>query len=345
MENFYIFALYIFISLAIGAAFGWAIVYFYLKNKHNQEMANAVPAEEALEAKKQLDALTTEKAKIDERARILSADLEKADIELSRQREEVKTLSGELSGKNAEYSALNEKLVQQKAELENMRDKLSTEFENVANKIFEEKNKIFRDQSQVGLNLTLNPLKDKIKSFEERVNQIHNEDTNSRGSLLEKIKQLSELNAKVTEQAENLTSALKGKSKIQGDWGEMVLEEMLQAMGLEKGVHYSWQKKIKDEEDPRKSKQPDIIINLPDKRHIIVDSKVSLSAYNDYYNTKDETSKSLFLTKHLESVTNHINELAAKNYQDIYSINSLDFVLMFMPIEGALHAALEEAKS
>ncbi|MCG2726892.1 MAG: DNA recombination protein RmuC [Elusimicrobia bacterium] len=332
----------ILIYAAIGAVLSWIIVYFYLKSKY---AAKTVPVEEALEYKKQLETLITEKAKIDERAQILSANLEKADIELSKQREEIKIITGNLAGKNAELSALNEKLVQQKAELDNMRDKLSAEFANVANKIFEEKNKIFRDQSQTGLDLMLNPLKDKIKSFEERVNQIHNEDTSSRVSLLEKITQLSELNTKVTEQAENLTSALKGKSKIQGDWGEMVLEEMLQAMGLEKDTHYAWQKKIKEEDDPRKSKQPDIIINLPDNRHIVVDSKVSLSAYSDYYNAEIESSKNLFLAKHLESVTNHINELAAKDYYDIHSINSLDFVLMFMPIEGALHAALEEAKS
>ncbi|MCK4935687.1 MAG: DNA recombination protein RmuC [Elusimicrobiales bacterium] len=339
--------LYILIALVIGAILNWAITYFYLKNKHNLKLAEMVPGVEILELKKQLETMTTEKAKIDERAQMLSSDLDKANIELAKHREEIKIITGSLSGKNAEFSALNEKLVQQKAELENMRDKLSTEFENVANKIFEAKNKTFRDQSQTGLNLMLSPLKDKIKSFEERVNQIHHEDTNDRGSLLEKITQLTELNNKVNQQAENLTSALRGKSKIQGDWGEMVLEEMLQAMGLEKGTHYAWQKKIKDEDDPRKSKQPDIIINLPDSRHIVVDSKVSLSAYNDYYNTdsKDEASKHLFLGKHLESVSNHISELAAKDYHDIYSINSLDFVLMFMPIEGALHAALEEAKN
>ncbi len=339
--------LYLFIALIAGAILSWAITYFYLKNKHNQVLAKMVPEDETIQLKKQLETLTTEKAKIDERAEMLEKDLEKANIELKKQSEEIKIITGDLSAKKAEYSALNEKLVQQKAELENMREKLSSEFANVANKIFEEKNKTFTDQSQVHLNLLLNPLKDKIKAFEERVNQIHHEDTNARGSLPEKITQLQELNTKVTEQAENLTSALKGKSKIQGDWGEMVLEEMLQAMGLEKGTHYAWQKKIKDEEDPRKSKQPDIIINLPDNRHIVVDSKVSLSAYNDYYNadSKDEVSKKLFIKKHLESVTNHINELAAKDYHDLYSINSLDFVLMFMPIEGALHAALEEAKN
>ncbi len=339
--------LYIFIALAVGLVLGCAITFFYLKNVHNLRMANMVPGQETLELKKQLETLTTEKAKIDERAEMLDKNFENAKIELAKQTEEIKIITGELSGKKAEYSALNEKLVQQKADIENMRDKLSMEFKNIANKIFEEKNKTFRDQSQTGLDLMLSPLKDKIKGFEERVNQIHNEDTSSRGSLLEKITQLTELNNKVNQQAENLTSALKGKSKIQGDWGEMVLEEMLQAMGLEKGTHYAWQKKIKDEDDPRKSKQPDIIINLPDSRHIVVDSKVSLSAYNDYYNvdSKDESSKNMFLGKHLESVTNHINELAAKDYHDIYSINSLDFVLMFMPIEGALHAALEEAKN
>ncbi|MBU2530853.1 MAG: DNA recombination protein RmuC [Elusimicrobia bacterium] len=339
--------LYIAIALVVGAILIWLIAYFYLRNEHNIKLSTMVPAQETQELKKQFDTLTTEKAKLDERAKILSEDLEKTNIELTKQREENKIVSSTLSGRNAEFSALNEKLVQQKAELENMREKFTTAFENVANKIFEEKNKTFRDQSQTGLDLMLSPLKDKIKSFEERVNQIHNEDTSSRGSLLEKITQLTELNNKVNAQAENLTSALRGKSKIQGDWGEMVLEEMLQAMGLEKGTHYAWQKKIKDEDDPRKSNQPDIIINLPDNRHIVVDSKVSLTAYNDYYNTdiRDESSRNLFLSKHLKSFTNHINELAAKDYHDIYSINSLDFVLMFMPIEGALHAALEEGKS
>ncbi|MEA3307585.1 MAG: hypothetical protein U9Q34_07350, partial [Elusimicrobiota bacterium] len=185
--------LYIFIALIIGLILSWAITYFYLKNKHNQVLAKMVSSEEALELKKQLDTLTTEKAKIDERAQMLAKDLDTANIELKKQGEEIKIITGTLSGKNAEYSALNEKLVQQKAELENMRNKLSQEFENVANKIFEAKNKTFREQSQTGLDLMLNPLKDKIKAFEERVNQIHHEDTNSRGTLLEKITQLSEL--------------------------------------------------------------------------------------------------------------------------------------------------------
>lgn len=336
--------LYILIALVIGAALAWAITYFYLKNKHNQAMAKTMPADEYRQLKEREENLSTEKAKVEERSQMLSSDLEKVNVELSKQREEVKILSGNLSGKNAEYSALNEKMVQQKAEFENMRDKLGKEFENVANKIFEEKNKSFRDQSQASLDLILVPLKDKLKAFEERANQIHHEDTNARGSLLEKIKQLSELNTKVTEQAENLTSALKGKSKIQGDWGEMVLEEMLQAMGLEKDVHYIWQKKFKEEEDPRKSKQPDIIINLPDDRHIVVDSKVSLKAYSEYFNAKNEAHKIMLLKDHLESVTKHINELAEKDYHDIHDINTPDFVVMFMPIEGSLHSALQEAR-
>ncbi len=326
-----------FLGLAIGAAFG----YFYFHYKNSQK--KVVPFEEFEELRKERENLLLERSRLDEKSTMILEEKVELERRLAMDNEEIKKLTSEVSAKNSEISALNEKLVQQKAELENMREKLKVEFENVANKIFEDKSRTFNQQSKMNLELLLNPLKEKISEFQTRVDRVHSEDIKGQARLLEKIKQLQELNNKVTEETENLTKALKGDSKFRGNWGEMVLEKMLQAMGLEKDVHYFWQKKFKGEDD-RKDKQPDIVINLPDDRHIIVDSKVSLKDYAEYHNSEDEGMKKTFLKRHLESVESHIRDLSEKDYHDIHAISTPDFVIMFMPIEGALNAALEEAR-
>lgn len=238
------------------------------------------------------------------------------------------------------YDAIDEKINSQKEELQSLQEKFTKDFELVANKILEEKTSKFTDQNKTNLDAILNPLKEKIGEFQKKVED-NNEKNIERSANLDKhLTMLKELNQEITQETRSLTQALRGDSKTQGNWGEMHLEAILEKAGLEKGLHYTKETNLKTEDGS--NQRLDYIINLPDDKKLILDSKVSLTAYSNYFDTEDETAKEGFLKQHLASVNGHIKLLGGKDYQKLHDINTPDYVLMFVANEGALTMALKE---
>lgn len=241
----------------------------------------------------------------------------------------------------AEEKAANlERLMASKGEeLEKLNERFKKEFENLANRILDEKSEKFTALNRTQLDIILNPFKEKIKQFEEKVEKTHESELRDRISLKEEIKQLVDLNKQVSEDAANLTNALKGDSKLRGDWGELYLETILEKSGLEKDVHYTTQSGFRDDEG--NMKKPDLIIRLPENKNLVIDSKVSLAAYDRYYAAESEEDRQAQLKNHLSSIRNHIRDLGGKNYQSLHDINSPDYVLMYIPIEPAYTLAVQ----
>lgn len=239
----------------------------------------------------------------------------------------------------SERLAAAEKLqLQQEAE-----QRLSQQFENLANRIFEQNSGNFRELNQNSLDLLLTPLKEQLEGFRRQVGETHAQETAQRHSLKFELERLAELNARMTEEAAALTRALKGDNKQQGNWGEVVLARILSECGLREGHEYHTQVNI--EVDKGKRYQPDVIVHLPQEKDIIIDAKVSLTAYERWYNSDDELEKSVALKEHVASVRNHIRELGRKDYQQLPGVRTLDYVLMFVAVEPAFLTALEAEPS
>lgn len=235
----------------------------------------------------------------------------------------------------SERIASAEKLqLQQEAE-----QRLSQQFENLANRIFEQNAGNFRELNQNSMDLLLTPLKEQLEGFRRQVGETHAQETAQRHNLKFELERLAELNARMTEEAAALTRALKGDSKQQGNWGEVVLARILSECGLREGHEYHTQVNI--EVDKGKRYQPDVIVHLPQEKDIIIDAKVSLTAYERWYNAADDLEKAVALKEHIASVRNHIRELGRKDYQQLPGVRTLDYVLMFVAVEPAFLAALE----
>jgi len=236
-----------------------------------------------------------------------------------------------------ENKNLMEKLQQQKTEIEELQKRLTIEFENIANRVLKERSAEFSFANQKQIGDILNPLKEKIVDFEKKVNETYNNETREKAALKKELEQIININRQMSDDAQKLTLALKGDKKMQGNWGEMQLEQLLEKSGLEKDVHYSKQVNLLNEENRKEI--PDIVINLPDNKHYIIDSKVSLVNYEMYFNTENEEVKQRFMREHIKSIENHIAVLGTKNYQNL--LNSPDFVFMYFALEPALFAALQ----
>ena len=249
-------------------------------------------------------------------------------------------LHKELSSQEQINCHLDEKLNSQKEEVSQLQQRFQTEFENIANRLLEEKSQRFTHQNQQQLNDILNPLRDKIKDFEVNIERKYLDETNQRTTLKTEIDNLVTLNRQLSQDANNLVAALRGDSKTQGDWGEIQLEMLLEKSGLLRGVHFYIQSSFNDHNGQQK--RPDFIIQLPENKQVIIDSKVSLTAYEQFFNSEDTAAKPRFLKAHIESLKNHIRGLSEKNYAGLYQINSPDYVIMFVPIEPALSVALQE---
>jgi len=245
-----------------------------------------------------------------------------------------------LAKKENDFDNLLERHKEQKQEVEQLQEKFTKEFENLANKILEEKTNKFTEQNKENMKTILSPLQEKIQLFEKKVDDTHKESIDYHAALRQQILGLRDMNEKMSKETVNLTKALKGDSKMQGNWGELVLERVLEKSGLEKGREYEVQQSFTNEEGSRVL--PDVIINLPDGKKMVVDSKVSLTAYERFVNEEDDDLKATFLKEHVNSVKRHVDQLSDKNYQDIYEMESPDFVLLFIPIEPALALALNE---
>lgn len=255
-------------------------------------------------------------------------------------RTEKDSLAIQLSKKEVDFENLWERHKEQKNEITELQEKFTKEFENLANKILEEKSAKFTEQNSVNMKNILLPLQDKIQGFEKKVEQTHKESIDYHAALRQQIVGLSEMNAQMSKETLNLTKALKGDSKMQGNWGELVLERVLEKSGLEKGREYEVQQSFTNNEGNRVF--PDVVINLPDGKKMIVDSKVSLVAYEKWINEESEILKIDFLKEHVNSIKRHVEQLGSKNYHDLYQIESPDFVLLFIPIEPAFAIALNE---
>jgi DNA recombination protein RmuC len=251
---------------------------------------------------------------------------------------EINELNRQNSQKTAELIAMTVRLQEQKAEMQQLREKFNLEFKNLANEIFDEKSKKFAEQNKESIGNLLNPLNEKIKDFQKRVEEVYDKESKLRFSLAEQVKDLVEANKKVSEEANNLARALKSESKTAGNWGEMILESILEKSGLVKGREYFMQESGRTEDG--RIVYPDVVVKYPGDRFVVIDSKVSLNAYERYQSSDDKVQQEQAIKEHLRSVKEHIISLSSKNYQGLYELKSLDFTMMFIPIEPAYFLAV-----
>ncbi len=329
------------IFLIIGIFVGAVAAFLILKSKY--ENNKGISPEEVLQYQEQIGSLKIELSKSQERGKLTEENLAKQSTELNSERENVIRLSSSLSSIKTENNNLTDRLNEQKSELTELQEKFTKEFENLANKILDEKSSKFTVQNKENIDQILKPLGERIKEFEKKVEEVYVNDTRERAGLIEQIKNLHDLNQQMSKDALNLTNALKGQTKTQGNWGEFILESILEKSGLQKGREYFVQESLTTED--RKRYQPDVLIKLPEDKTIVIDSKVSLVSYEKYSSSEDDEEKIRALKEHINSIRNHIRGLSSKNYQNLYQIKSLDFVLMFMPIEPAFSLAVQAEAS
>jgi DNA recombination protein RmuC len=322
-------------------------VFLFLKKP---ESASGLSADELVKMKAENDQLRINLAKAEERASNLINERDKADKLLQDERlrydaavtslnQELITEKNRMAKAEEAFKAQRERLADQEKSIQDIQQKFQVEFQNIANQLLEEKSKKFVETNKSHLDILLNPLKENIKAFEEKVDKVYNMEAAERNTLKGVISQLMELNKLISNEAQNLTKALKGDSKKQGNWGEVILEKVLERSGLTRDREYRIQVSLTTEDGGRL--QPDVVIDLPDEKHIIIDSKVSLVAYERLVNCESEEERKLFSAEHLNSIRTHVNQLSLKNYHDLYQINSPDFVLLFVPIESSFSFAVQ----
>ena len=266
--------------------------------------------------------------------------LQQVHLEKEAIRSEKDSLTINLTKKESDFANLWERTLEQKQEVEKLQEKFTKEFENLANKIMEEKSLKFTEQNKENMKTILSPLQEKIHLFEKKVEDTHKESIDYHAALRQQILGLRDMNEQMSRETINLTRALKGDSKMQGNWGELVLERVLLKSGLERGREYEIQQSFTNSDGARVF--PDVVINLPDGKKMIVDSKVSLTSYEKYCNEEDEILRPGHLKDHVNSIRRHVEQLGDKNYHDLYQIESPDFVLLFIPMEPAFALALNE---
>ncbi len=320
--------LFFIIGLIIGLI-STAVVYFILQ-KRMQELKK--DAEEII-------SLKATNQSIQSRLDYFQKEMQENKSMIENKNVEIQDYIQKYALEKTRNEALEDKLETQKQEVANLHQELNKEFKILANEILEEKAKKFSELNEEKIGNILNPLKEKIQTFEKKVEDTYNHETREKASLREELKNIININRQMSEDAQKLTSALKGDSKTQGDWGEFQLELLLEKTGLQKGTHYMQQPNYKTEDG--NSLRPDYIINLPEEKNFIIDSKVSLTAYERYFNAEDEKEKATYLKQHLLSVQQHINDLGNKNYPGLYGINAPDFVFLFFALEPALTLALQ----
>ncbi len=253
--------------------------------------------------------------------------------------DEILNLSKQLTAQKSDSENLQTRLTEHKAEITTLNERFTKEFENLANRIFDDKSQKFTEQNKNNIGELLNPLGEKIKDFEKKVNDVYISEGKERASLKNQLEMLQQLNQQMSKEANNLTKALKGENKTQGNWGEFILESVLEKSGLVKGSEYKIQESYTNEEGKRL--QPDVIINLPENKTLIIDSKVSLNAYERFSSAESDDDRLQAAKEHILSLRTHLKGLSGKSYQNIHQIQSLDFVLLFIPIEPAFALAVQ----
>ncbi|HAY3544634.1 TPA: DNA recombination protein RmuC [Elizabethkingia anophelis] len=372
---------YLLIGFIVGGIIGAVILYFvskssavsrnsynelnnsYIKsisdleniNLKNQELTQSINKEKELNQQQSdlLSDLKNEFAKISAEYSALNSQSQEQKQINTKQVSQIENLIAEkqtLFAKNSELSAINESLQKsletQKEEITKIQEEAKLQFENLANKILEEKTEKFTTLNQNSLKTILEPFQDKIAELKNRVNEAYEKENKERFSLAEKVRELAELNQQISEDAKKLTRALKGESKTQGNWGEMILESILEKSGLVKGREYYLEHELRDENNKTiysefsgKKMRPDAVVKYPDERNVIIDSKVSLTAFTELVDETDPEIYTIKLNQHLSSIKNHIQQLSQKAYDDYGK--SLDFVMMFIPSEPAYIAAMQ----
>ena len=278
-------------------------------------------------------------------AQMASAQTEKdnAATELEKMRAELAIKMVEQATTVTKMEGLKEQLAEQKQAMADLQKRLTTEFENMANRILKERAAELSETSKKDLGAILNPLKDNIAEFKQQVREAYSLEMRDKAGLREQLKLLTEQNARISDEANNLTKALKGDVKQQGNWGEIVLERVLEMSGLHIGREFEREAVSKDDNDA--NKRPDVIVHLPDNKHVVIDSKVSLVAYDRLVNAPDNAAYETALKDQVSSLKKHVNELAAKNYPNLPGLNAPDFVLMFVPIEAMFSVAVDADKN
>jgi DNA recombination protein RmuC len=330
---------YISFGLLTGALLGYLIASLRYKNSTSVEALTGIDPEKHESTLAQLR--QTEKDLVEAQTRLDGAiqEFKKQDLRIKDLEEAKDRLTVDLT--KAQSDAEN--LTEQKKELTELREKMKKEFEGMAATILQKNAESFSGLQEKRLGEILNPFKEKIKGFEEKVQQNYEQEFKEKATLKAEIEKLVELNQTISKEAKDLTQALKGDSKKQGNWGEVVLERVLEQSGLEKGREYFTQFATQNVDGERIL--PDVVVNLPEEKHIIIDSKVSLVAYENYVNADEEELRAAALKAHLVSVKNHIKQLSGKNYQTGNGLESPDFVLLFMPIEAAFALAVQQDAS
>jgi DNA recombination protein RmuC len=305
------------ILLVVGVFVGVAVAWLLLRQRH---------ASTYLALKQQFDAAAAE-------AERLRNDTDTKNNEIIR-------LTGLLASAENELKNLRERAEEQKSAAEKTMETMKTEFRNLANEIMEEKSKKFTEHNREKLDEILRPLNDNMKDFRRKIEETYVEGEKTKASLMTRLRDMETLNRRISDEATALTRALKGDSQSQGKWGEMILESILEKSGLVKDREFTIQEVFRGEGSTHP--RPDVVVRYPGNRSIVIDSKVSLTAYERYVSAEDEATKETAIKDHLSSVRSHISQLSAKNYQQLYGINSLDFVMMFMPVEPAYMIAIQQ---
>lgn len=312
------------IGLTVGSIIGFLIAFLRNKQTDNSESNDL-----------EIEVGTLKNANIR-----LETELSNSKEELTSTRSKNESLVQSEASWKSKFESIQEKLNEQKSELNELQERFQKEFELIANKILEEKTTKFTDQNKKNLDAILNPLKERISEFQQKVEDTNEKNIERSATLDKHLKMLHDLNQTITQETKSLTQALRGDSKTQGNWGEFHLESILDKAGLSKDVHYTKETNLKT--DSGDNQRLDYIINLPDDKHLILDSKVSLTAYSNYFDTEDEGERAGFLKQHLDSINGHIKLLSNKDYQKLHDINTPDYVLMFVANEPALTLALKE---
>ena len=302
----------------------------HLRSEYDQNEKNLISIQSEIENQKSV-ALET--------VRLKSEELQRIQLEFSRQLEIANSRGIEIATLKTINENIAEKLDNQKNEIESLQKRLTTEFENIATKILKERSEEFTVFNHKNLSEILNPLKERIQLFEKKVDETYDKELRDKISLREEVRKLTELNKQVSEEANNLTKALKGDVKKQGNWGEVVLERVLERSGLTKGQEY--EREVVVEGADHSVQRPDVIIHLPDNKHIVIDSKVSLIAYERLMSAETDPKREVYLKEHINSLRSHVKLLGEKNYQNAQNINTPDFVLMFLPIEASFSVAVQ----
>ncbi|MFC2123456.1 DNA recombination protein RmuC [Bacteroidota bacterium] len=325
--------LYLIIGLLIGSLASYLITKFWMRSRR------VLTIEEKNELDRRIMDLQSEVTLNQERVGHLQKENDTVADNLEQERQKIIDLNKINSTLSAENKGLEEKLDTQKQEIEKLQKKFTAEFKNLANEILEEKTKKFTDQNKINISEILNPLKERIQEFQKKIEETSKEDIDRHGALRKQIEMLADLNQQMTKDAENLTKALRGESKTQGNWGEFILESILEKSGLVKDREYTVQESVTIGSSRL---QPDVIVKLPDNKNIIIDSKVSLVAYERMVAADEEAERNSYIKHHIDSVRSRVKELSEKEYQKIYDMEGgLDFVLLFMPVEPAFGVAIQ----